>query len=204
MEFLGIGPLELFFIVLIALIVLGPKDMVKAGRTLGRFLRTLVTSPTWKTIQQTSRDLRYLPNRLMREAGIDDLKEGLPETQTIRKEMGLDQVESDMKQWQKEVGDVAKMAGPVISSPPPPKLTTAGKENPEPPADQAPQPQIQPETAGAALPPRNQPEPSPVSDLSAWTTTPPEEHDAARDGKNSPSKPAANSDPDESNSKTTP
>ncbi len=79
MEFLGIGPLELFFIVLIALIVLGPKDMVKAGRTIGRFLRTLVTSPTWRTIQQTSRELRYLPNRLMREAGLEDLKQNLPE-----------------------------------------------------------------------------------------------------------------------------
>ena len=53
MEFLGIGPLELFFIVVIALIVLGPKDMVKAGRTLGRFLRSLVTSPSYRTIQQS-------------------------------------------------------------------------------------------------------------------------------------------------------
>ena len=35
MEILGIGPMELFFIVLLAMIILGPKDMVKAGRTLG-------------------------------------------------------------------------------------------------------------------------------------------------------------------------
>ena len=34
MEILGIGPLELFFILIIALIVLGPNDMVKAGRIL--------------------------------------------------------------------------------------------------------------------------------------------------------------------------
>ena len=33
MEILGIGPSELLFIVLIAIIVLGPKDMQKAGRT---------------------------------------------------------------------------------------------------------------------------------------------------------------------------
>ena len=38
MEILGIGPLELIFILLIALIVLGPGDMVKTGRTIGRFL----------------------------------------------------------------------------------------------------------------------------------------------------------------------
>jgi Sec-independent protein translocase protein TatA len=190
MEFLGIGPLELFFIVLIALIVLGPKDMVKAGRTLGRFLRTLVTSSTWRTIQQTSRDLRYLPNRLMREAGLEDLKDNFPEAQTIRKEIGLDQMENDMKQWQKDVGVWSKPTDPVIDSPPPPELTAEAAGNPEPPAGQAPPPQTQAETP-------------PAPDLSAWTTSP-EEYDAARDGKNSPSDPAPNSNPSELNPKTTP
>ncbi len=68
MEILGIGMSELIFIVIIALIVLGPKDMQKAGRTLGRFLRNIVTSDGWKMFQQTSRELRTLPNRLMRDA----------------------------------------------------------------------------------------------------------------------------------------
>ena len=63
MEILGIGPLELIFIFLIALIVLGPTDMVKAGRTLGRFMRRIVTSPGWRTLQQASREMRYLPNK---------------------------------------------------------------------------------------------------------------------------------------------
>jgi hypothetical protein len=70
MEILGVGPLELALILIIALIVLGPKDMVKAGRTMGKFLRKVVMSPTWKAVQQTSRDLKTLPNRLMREAGL--------------------------------------------------------------------------------------------------------------------------------------
>jgi len=61
MDILGIGPLEFVFVLLIALIVLGPNDMVKAGRTLGRFLRKLVTSPGWQMVQQTSKDLRYYP-----------------------------------------------------------------------------------------------------------------------------------------------
>lgn len=69
MDILGIGPLELFFIVMIALIVLGPKDMVKAGRTIGKNLRKLVTSENWRTIQQASNEIRTLPNRLIREIG---------------------------------------------------------------------------------------------------------------------------------------
>jgi Sec-independent protein translocase protein TatA len=189
MEFLGIGPLELFFIILIALIVLGPKDMVKAGRTVGRFLRTLVTSPTWRSIQQTSRELRYLPNRLMREAGLEDLKKDLPEMQTIRKDIGLDQMESDMKQWQKDVGAWAKPADTVIDSPPAPELNAGDSENPE-------------QLSEPAAAPQPHPEITSTPDLSAWTT-PAEPVDAAQDGKNTPPEPAPDSNPNEINPKTT-
>ena len=72
MDILGIGPLEIFFIIIIALIVLGPKDMAKAGRTIGRYLRMIVTSSGWQAVQQTSKELRKLPNRLIRDAGLDE------------------------------------------------------------------------------------------------------------------------------------
>ena len=76
MEILGIGAPELIFIVIIALIVLGPKDMQKAGRTIGKWLRDTVTSDSWKLFQQTTRELRNLPNRLMRDANEDINKIG--------------------------------------------------------------------------------------------------------------------------------
>jgi Sec-independent protein translocase protein TatA len=72
MDILGIGPLELLLILVIALIVLGPSDMVKAGRTIGKFLRQIVTSPTWRAVTQTSNEIRRLPNRLIREAGLNE------------------------------------------------------------------------------------------------------------------------------------
>ena len=68
MEVLGVGLPELAFIVLIALILLGPKDMVAAGRTLGRMLRKLITSPTWQVMRHTGEELQKLPTKLMREA----------------------------------------------------------------------------------------------------------------------------------------
>ena len=74
MEILGVGPQELIFIIIIALIVLGPKDMQKAGKTIGKWLNTLMRSDGWKVFQQTSRELRNLPTNLMREANMD-LKE---------------------------------------------------------------------------------------------------------------------------------
>ena len=71
MEILGIGPSELFFIIIIALIILGPKDMQKAGKTIGRWLNDLVKSDGWKAFQQTSKEIRHLPTKLMREANME-------------------------------------------------------------------------------------------------------------------------------------
>jgi len=68
MEILGIGASELIFVVIIALIVLGPKDMQKAGRTIGKWMRDIVTSDGWKAFQKTSNELRKLPAQMMREA----------------------------------------------------------------------------------------------------------------------------------------
>lgn len=75
MEFLGIGPSELFFIVLIALILLGPRDMQKAGRMVGKWMRRVVASDGWRVFQQTSHEIQAFPNRLMREAALDELRE---------------------------------------------------------------------------------------------------------------------------------
>jgi Sec-independent protein translocase protein TatA len=74
MDIFGIGPTEIFFIVLLALILLGPKEMEKTGRTIGRFLRDMTKSEGWRAFRDTSREIRNLPNRLMREANIEDIK----------------------------------------------------------------------------------------------------------------------------------
>lgn len=71
MEILGIGPSELIFIIIIAIIILGPRDMQKAGKTMGRWLNQLVRSDAWKVFQRTSSELRNLPRNLMREANMD-------------------------------------------------------------------------------------------------------------------------------------
>jgi len=71
MEILGVGAPELLFIIIIAIIVLGPKDMQKAGRTIGRWLNQLVHSDGWKVFQKTSSEIRNLPRNLMREANME-------------------------------------------------------------------------------------------------------------------------------------
>ena len=98
MEILGVGPLELLLILVIALIVMGPSDMVKAGRTIGKFLRQVVTSPTWRAVTQTSSEIRKLPNRLIREAGLEKDIDSIKELGKQSNNLG-----SDFEKWQNQI-----------------------------------------------------------------------------------------------------
>ncbi len=71
MDILGIGIQEILLIMVLALIILGPKDIVKNGRKIGAWLRQFVLSEEWRVMRQTSEELRHLPNKLMREANPD-------------------------------------------------------------------------------------------------------------------------------------
>lgn len=115
MEILGIGPSELAFIVIIALILLGPKDMVAAGRTLGKTLRKIVTSPMWKAVRTTGQELQQLPTKLMREAQLDDLKD-------IENEIrDATQITIDPRRAPHRFD--GNQTSPVLDSPPPPAVS---------------------------------------------------------------------------------
>ena len=127
MDIFGIGPTELAFIILIALILLGPKDMEKAGRAIGRFLRDMTKSEGWQAFRDTSRELRNLPNRLMREANLEDLKKDVNE---IGKEVEESATIKGFGTWADPSAakpkapqpkpDAAEVPEPQIASPEPP------------------------------------------------------------------------------------
>ena len=125
MDIFGIGPTELVFIILIALIVLGPKDMQKTGRTIGRWLRNMTTSDGWRAFRDTSREIRNLPNRLMREANLED----------IQKDIGS--IGKDVGKIGKEIEEAADVKGfgtwanPTPAKPKPPLSKPAPAEAPE-------------------------------------------------------------------------
>lgn len=101
MEILGVGPLEVVFILLIALIVLGPKDMARTGRTVGRFMYRVITSPGWRTFKQASKELRQLPTKLMREAGLEENELRQIGQEIGVKELGgqIGQIDHDLSAW---------------------------------------------------------------------------------------------------------
>ena len=74
MNILGVGPLELILVLLVVLLVLGPKDLVKAGNKLGQFLNTVMKSEIWDSVTRVNKTVRDLPATLMREAELEDIK----------------------------------------------------------------------------------------------------------------------------------
>jgi len=144
MDIFGIGPLEILFILVIALIVMGPRDMAKAGRTIGRILRRIVTSSTWTTIQDASREIRYLPNKLMREAGLEELKNQLPSAQSIGNSLGYAEAHKEAQKitrklsaWttppsqEPETNATASEEEPVASPPPESEADDQSVDRPE-------------------------------------------------------------------------
>lgn len=150
MEFLGRGPFELIIILLIALLVMGPQDMKKAGLTLGRTLRRLITSPTWATLQQMMREVRFLPNRLMREAGMEEeelrklkteIRGSIPRREELHQTIGFDyaqkelnQTRTDFNQWQKDMQAWTTFPDPELppaSSPPTDPALSGSETEPE-------------------------------------------------------------------------
>jgi Sec-independent protein translocase protein TatA len=102
MEIFGIGPLEVLFILLLAFIVLGPGDMAKTGRTIGRFLRNVVTSQWWSGFRNASREIKQLPFTLMREASIEEATKDLNELNKIGENLPISTTtdyKSDFSGW---------------------------------------------------------------------------------------------------------
>jgi Sec-independent protein translocase protein TatA len=124
MEILGIGPLEVLFILVIVLIIFGPKDIVKAGKVTGKFLRNIVKSPAWQTVQKTSSDLRNLPNKLIREAGLEEVQEEINQIKPLTKAPDL------KKEFQKEFNKIGEGLSTWTSTDPGgEKLNTKNPEN---------------------------------------------------------------------------
>jgi len=75
MNIFGIGPLEIVFILIIGILVLGPEGMIEAGGKLGKFLRSIIKSTWWQNVRRGVNEIQYLPQKLIREAELEELNE---------------------------------------------------------------------------------------------------------------------------------
>ncbi len=107
MELFGIGPTELIFILVLALIIFGPKDLEKAGKTIGRSLYKFINSDTWRTLTKTSQKIKTLPNDLLSQAKQEIMQEK------------VDSGASKSEEWKNDLRSRPAAAVPPASTPPP-------------------------------------------------------------------------------------
>jgi Sec-independent protein translocase protein TatA len=101
MEIFGIGPLEFLLIILIMLLLLGPKEMLQTARKIGQFVRQLVKSPIWGEVMETSREIRDLPNKLVEDTGLgDDIAQIKKDTSAALKDVNVDIGKADLDKTQ--------------------------------------------------------------------------------------------------------
>lgn len=114
MEILGIGPMELLFILIILLVVVGPRNLSSSARDIGRFLNRMYRSDTWRMMTEASRTLRNLPNQLAREASLEELdatqKELLKAGREIRAQ--TNDLKEGMSAWVQPTGTEPEQADP--------------------------------------------------------------------------------------------
>jgi Sec-independent protein translocase protein TatA len=75
MNIFGIGPLEIIFVLIIGILFLGPEGMIEAGHKLGKFMSSTIRSSWWQNIRRGVNEIQHLPQRLMREAELEELNE---------------------------------------------------------------------------------------------------------------------------------
>jgi sec-independent protein translocase protein TatB len=112
MDIFGIGLPEILFIIVIILVLFGPKDIAVNARKAAKFIRRFLQSPLWQDVQGTSREIRDLPTKLMREAGLEELKNDVKSSVSI-----------DPRSWGQTSNDAQQIVPPQPA--PAPSLTPA-------------------------------------------------------------------------------
>ena len=74
MSFLGVGPLELLVVLVIALLVVGPNDLVAFARRMGKWLRRMRHTEAWQGVMRASWELQHWQERLWEESGLQEIR----------------------------------------------------------------------------------------------------------------------------------
>lgn len=88
----NIGATELLLILAIAFLVVGPKDLPKVGRALGKLVRYI----------------QNLMNEVKREAGLDEIEEAMKEASKAVSSTDPTGIKSTLKDVEKELDEAQK------------------------------------------------------------------------------------------------
>ena len=72
MNILGVGIPELLVIFVVALIVLGPGNMVKTARQMSTGIKKLLSSDLWRSMVSSTKEIRNIQDQLIKETGLPE------------------------------------------------------------------------------------------------------------------------------------
>jgi sec-independent protein translocase protein TatB len=84
MEILNIGPLELLLILVLAVLMFGPEDIVNFAHKAGRWIYNLRKSELWQEIVGTTKEIQEFPQKIMKDA---ELEETMKEINALNRSM---------------------------------------------------------------------------------------------------------------------
>lgn len=91
MRICGLGAPEMIIIALMSYVVLGPERTRSTALDAGRLLRRVMRSVWWRDFSRLARDLRDLPNTLVRLAELEEMQAELQKNVSeIQKEVTFD------------------------------------------------------------------------------------------------------------------
>jgi sec-independent protein translocase protein TatB len=136
----GLSMGELMVIAMVALIVVGPKDLPRMLRTIGKFVTQL---------RGMAGEFQRHLDSAIREAGIDDVKKEVKSMTNFTVTADINKQVTD--EFRKQSGEIQKMLNePAQASEPQPAVEQAAPAEPAPPAipEAAPAEPAEPEVAG--------------------------------------------------------
>lgn len=77
MRFFNIGIREVILLLVIMLILFGPKQMQENARNLAKGIRKFVRSDTWRTFLGLVDDVNTIKDEVIRESGIKEVQDSL-------------------------------------------------------------------------------------------------------------------------------
>jgi sec-independent protein translocase protein TatA len=110
MNIFNIGIPELLLIFVIALIVLGPRNMVSTSRQLSGAIRKFISSNTWKSIINSTQEIRNMQDKIINDTG-------LPETLKTLQNSTRDLVLPTQPNWNNRI-DTPRYSPVVIEKTP--------------------------------------------------------------------------------------
>ena len=108
MRIFNVGIREVILLLVIMLLVFGPRQMQENARNLAKWIRKLVRSETWRTFLGLVDDVNTIKEEVIRESGIREVQDSL---RGVNRQLG--EIDADLRRTDLSGPDPAEAETPA-------------------------------------------------------------------------------------------